>query len=99
MVSSKIADRLQKLVSTGAPDRAAPIHVFLHNELSPQERAAAERGIRDIATTGSLEYLTSLNALVGAVPLEAVGRIAELPEVFWMDLDSRAPLGELLDLD
>lgn len=96
-MSSNLSERLQQMIAAEAADRAVRVHVLLRKELPADETEQVANQIHSMAREDSLDFLPSMHALVGATSLGNVERIARLPQVFWIDVDSEASLEALLD--
>jgi hypothetical protein len=96
----KTSAKLDALMTSERPDQAVPLHVMLSRDLPPRTARAVVQELTRFATSPrQVDYLPASGIVVFPVRMDRIADIARLPEVTWIDLDSEAPLEELLDHD
>jgi hypothetical protein len=94
----RVSDKLAALIDYEEPDKEVRLNVLLRRGLDREHVAAvAEEFANLIPKPSHVEVLIAsgiilIDGLIGMVP-----RIAEHPAVEWVDLDTEAPLEELVD--
>jgi hypothetical protein len=94
---TNVGERLGQLLGADSLDRPFRVHILLRWNLPQAAAAAAIEAIQAVVADAPLEVLERSKTIVGTLPLRDVARIAEMPSVFWIDLDHQAPLESLLD--
>ena len=93
-MASKLSDRLQDLVNQDS-ERTASVQVRLRADLNGKKLKNAVRKIE--SHIAGAEYLSISGTVHGRMPLSAVARVSDLPEVEWIDLEKEVPIEELID--
>jgi hypothetical protein len=96
-MGTNIADGIRKLLEADEPERRVRVNILLRWELAPDENRATINQIRWAAVNASLEVMERSKSLTATLRLRDVVRIAEMPNVLWIDLDHEAPVEGLLD--
>lgn len=93
-----ISKTLQTLIDADRGVRQVPVHVMLEADVGPSDAEALLAEIhRHVADPAAMDYLRHMRIALCTVTLDSVEAINGLPGVASIDLDSAAPLDELLD--
>jgi len=76
-------------------ERTAPVKVRLRADLSGKKLKNAVRKVE--SRINRAEYLSISGTVHGEVPLNAVARVSDLPEVESIDVEVEVPIEELID--
>lgn len=95
---NKVSDKLAKLVASADPTAEVNLHVMLQSGLKDN---SAELVVQDLLKLATDETQTKVFRLSGIVTFRgavaSVEKIAENPNVVWIDQDTEAPMEELFD--
>jgi hypothetical protein len=94
----KVSDKLSALVESGQPEKEVGLNVILRRGL---DRARVTELAREIAGLSpgdaSVKVLPAPGIVMMRGTLGSVGRIADHPDVQWIDQDTEAPIEDLAD--
>ena len=94
----KVSDKLATLIDYEEPDKEVRLNVMLRRGLEREQVAAIAAEFANLVPKPShVEILIAFGIILIDGRLGTVEHIAEHPAVEWVDLDTEAPLEELLD--
>lgn len=93
-----ISMTLQDLMAVKPGEELVPVHIMLQPDINASDAEAIVAELRQRSPDpDALDYLRHMRIAFTVVPLNSMTAISQLPGVMAMDLDSEAPLAELLD--
>lgn len=96
-MAANVSPRVQDMLRTRSADTPVELHVMLRADVpSLQVQKIAER-MQKVAACSGVEILMRTKMILCSTALGSVPKIAELPETFWIEINARAPVEELLD--
>ena len=94
----EMSRRLQAVLSHGQDDELATVNVMLEAGLTHSQAESVVKEIAArVADQSDFEYLAKMKMVLCTVSLGTVRQLANLRGVIWIDLESRAPLEEIMD--
>ena len=94
----KLSQALKTLIDTPDPPAQVSIHILLDGEMSAQDTETVITAIKaHLADEESFELLRRMKIVLCSTSVDGARKISELPGVLSVDLDSSAPLEELMD--
>ena len=97
---SDVSQRLLALLSHGQDDTPVAVNVMLeaNMRLSQAESIVKQIAAR-VADKSDFEYLAKVNIVLCTASLQTIRHLATLPGITWIDLESRAPVETIMDLN
>ncbi len=93
-----MSEKLQAVLDANDNVRELNLHIMLKNDLSRESAAAFAEDLSKLATDEkAVEVLSGSGIILLSATADTVQKIADRPEVLWIDIDSSAPLENLLD--
>lgn len=94
----KVSDKLALLVASRDPGTEVNLHVMLQKDLAKDSTETLIDSLSQLATDRNDVKMFPLSGIVTLRGnLESIEKIAQNPNVVWIDQDSEAPMEELLD--
>ena len=95
---AKLSQRLNSLLASEPNDRLCSLHVMLKPNLDRNASEVAYRRIGELSEKkDSVKPLPRFGIVTCTTSFSSVADIADLDDVVWLDLESEAPIEDLLD--
>lgn len=95
---NKLSEKLAALIASEDPRAEVNLHVMLQRDLEDDSTQALVQNLEQLASDRNQVKIFPLSGIVTLRgTLDSVEKIAENPNVVWIDQDSEAPMEELLD--
>lgn len=97
---SDVSQRLLALLSHGQDDTPVAVNVMLEANMRPSQAESIVKQIAArVADNSDFEYLAKINIVLCTASLQTIRYLATLPGITWIDLESRAPVETIMDLN
>ena len=94
----KISEQLARFLQSSPEGMEATIHVIHRRELNEAEKEAFLHKLAETTEQKPIQdVMPGSGVLIVRTAAQTIPSIADLPEVDWIDLESEASLGDLLD--
>jgi len=98
MKVDKFSERLTTILQASPEDEEIKVHVLYRKNLSEQSKIALFQQLTNIiGKEGIKEIMHRSSMLICSMNVKAVRSLANQTEIDWIDLESQAPIEELLD--
>ncbi len=96
---NNLSKRLSALLQSSSGDAEVKLHILYRKGLSESSKIALFKILSNITGKEEVkEIVRGSGIIVCSTTLESVRSLADLPEIDWIDLESKAPIEELIDL-
>ncbi len=98
MTVNNCSERLSALLQSSPGDQELQLHILYRKGQSERSKIAFFEKLTNITGKEEIkEIVQGSGIIVCSTTLDSVRSLAELPEIDWIDLESKAPIEELID--
>lgn len=95
---NNLSKRLSALLQSSSGDAEVKLHILYRKGLSESSKIALFKRLCNITGKEEIKEIVQGSGItVCSTTLESVRSLADLPEIDWIDLESKAPIEELID--